>query len=180
MYVVLVSATSQISSANVISRRPPTLQSGFLLTVSTPCMRNYQRQDQTPPPRAVLNCLPRRLQPIITLFYRHCHGCWLTATLNWTTIYRSFLEVYPPLPLTHFHYCTTFPASNFPTFLIVPPLWFLLSEVCRTKGWTCNCWSKIKHLVTYLNDAFWSIRITGLGMREATQVFWLSWNDVRL
>ncbi len=47
MYVVLVSATLQISSANVISRRPPTLQSGFLLTVSTPCMRNYQRQDHT-------------------------------------------------------------------------------------------------------------------------------------
>ncbi len=72
--------------------------------------------------RSRFKLLPRRLQPIITLFYRHCHGCWLTATLNWTTIYRSFLEVYPPLLLTHFHYCTTFPASNFPTFLIVPPL----------------------------------------------------------
>ncbi len=81
-YVTLVSATSQISSANVISRRLSTLQSGFLLTVSTPCMRNYQRQDHTPPPGAVLNCFHRRLQPIVTLFYRHCHGCWLTATLN--------------------------------------------------------------------------------------------------
>ncbi len=109
-------------SANVISRRPPTLQSGFLLTVSTPCMRNYQRQGHTPPPGAVLNCFLRRRQPIVTLFYRHCHGCWLTATLNWTTIYRSFLEVYPPLPLPHFHYCATFPASNYSTFLIVPPL----------------------------------------------------------
>ncbi len=47
------SVTSQISSANVISRRPPTLQRGFLLTVSTLCMRNYERQDHTPPPGAV-------------------------------------------------------------------------------------------------------------------------------
>ncbi len=36
----------------------------------------------TPPPVAVLDCFPRRLQLIVTLFYRHCHGCWLTATLN--------------------------------------------------------------------------------------------------
>ncbi len=36
MYVALVSATSQISSVNVTSRRPPTLQRRFLLTVSTP------------------------------------------------------------------------------------------------------------------------------------------------
>ncbi len=72
--------------------------------------------------RSRLNCFPRRLQPIITRFYRDCHDCWLIAMLNWTTIYRTFLEVYPPLPLTHFHYCTTFPASNFSTFLIVPPL----------------------------------------------------------
>ncbi len=82
MNVALVSATSQISSANVTSRRPPSLQRGFLLTVSTPCMRNYQRQSHKPPPGAVLNCFPRRLQPIGTLFYRHCHGYWLTATLN--------------------------------------------------------------------------------------------------
>ncbi len=154
MYVVLV------SSANVISRRPPTLQSGFLLTVSTPCMRNYQRQCHTPPPGADLNCFPRRLQPIVTLFYRHCHGCWLTATLNWTTIYRSFLEVYPPLPLTHLHYCTTFPASNFSTFLIVPPLWLLLSEVCRRKGWKFYCWSKIKHLHAYLLAVFSPLTLT--------------------
>ncbi len=68
MYVVSVSATLQISSANVTSRRPPTLQRGFLLTVSTPCMRNYQRQGHTPPPGAtaayrnsVLPALPRLL-----------------------------------------------------------------------------------------------------------------------
>ncbi len=77
-----VSSTSQISSANATSKRPPTLQRGFLLTVSTPCMRNYQRQGHTPPPGAVLNCFPRRLQPIVNMFYQHCHGCWLTATLN--------------------------------------------------------------------------------------------------
>ncbi len=82
MYVVLVSATPQISSANVASKHPPTLQSGFLLTVSTPNMRNNQRQGHTPPQGAVSNCFPRRLQPIVTLFYRHCHGCWVTATLN--------------------------------------------------------------------------------------------------
>ncbi len=122
MYVVWISGISQISSASVTSRRPPTLQRGFLLTVSTRCMRNYQRQGHTPPPGAVLNCFPRRLQSIGTLFYRHCHGCWLTATLNWTTIYRSFLEVYPPLPLPHFHNCKTFPDSNYSFFLIVPPL----------------------------------------------------------
>ncbi len=44
MYVV------PISSAYVTSRRPPTLQPGFLLTVTTPCMRNYLRQGHTPPP----------------------------------------------------------------------------------------------------------------------------------
>ncbi len=26
------------------------------------------------------------------------HDCWLTETLNWTTLYRGFLEVYPPPP----------------------------------------------------------------------------------
>ncbi len=122
MNVVFVSATSQISSANVTSRRPPTLQRGFLLVVSTLCMKNYQRQGHTPPSGAVLSCLSRRLQPIVTLFYRHCYGCWLTATLNWTTIYRSFLEVYPPLPLPHFDNCTNFPASNYSNFIIVQPL----------------------------------------------------------
>ncbi len=70
MNVVLVSDTSQISSANITSRGPPTLQNGFLLTVITPCMRNYPRQGHTPPPGAVLNCFPRRLQPIVTLFYQ--------------------------------------------------------------------------------------------------------------
>ncbi len=136
MYVVIVSATSEISSANVISRRLATLQSGFLLTVSTPCMRNHQRQGHTPPPGAVLNCFPRRLQPIATLLYRHCHGCWLTATLNWTTIYRSFLEVYPPLPLSHVHYCTTFPACDFSTFpncttSLVSTIWCLSKKRLR-------------------------------------------------
>ncbi len=55
-----------------------------------------------------------KLLPWKTAAYRNsvlpaCHGCWLTTTLNWTTICRIFLEVYSPLPLTHFHYCTTFP-----------------------------------------------------------------------
>ncbi len=105
MHVVSVSASSQISSANVTSRRPPTLQ--------------------------------------------HCHDCWLTAMLNWITIYRSFLEVYPPLLLPPFHICTNFSASVYSTFLIVPPLKFLLSEVCRRRGWEFYFPSKIKHLPTY-------------------------------
>ncbi len=122
MHVVWVSAISQISFANVTSMHPPTLQRVFLPTVSTPCMKNYQRQGHTPPPGAVLRCFPRRLQPIITLFYRHCHGCWFIATLNWTYLFRGFLKVYPPLPFPHFHNCKSFPASFYWTFLIVPPL----------------------------------------------------------
>ncbi len=35
------------------------------------------------------------------------------------TRYRKFLEVYPSLPPPH---CHDFPASNFSTFQIVPPL----------------------------------------------------------
>ncbi len=41
------------------------------------------------------------------------------AKLNFN-IYRSFLEIYPPLPLSHSHNCTTFPASNYSTILILP------------------------------------------------------------
>ncbi len=96
--------------------------SSDLLTVSTPCMRNYQMQGHTPAPGAVLSCFPRRLQPIVTLFYQHCHGCWLTVTLNWTSVYRSFLKVYPPLHLPHFHNCTTSPVS---------PIWSLSKKRLR-------------------------------------------------
>ncbi len=42
-----VPSTLQMSSSNVTPRCRPTLQRGFLLTVSTPCMRIYQRQDHT-------------------------------------------------------------------------------------------------------------------------------------
>ncbi len=106
MYAVWISATSQISSANVTSRRPPILRRGFLQIFS---MRNHQRQGHTPPPGAVSSCFPRRLLPIGTLFYRH-YG-WLTETLSWTTTYLSFLDV----------------SHLFPTFLIVPVLYFLLT-----------------------------------------------------
>ncbi len=174
MFVVLVSATSQISSVNVTSTCPPTLQRGFLLTVSTPCMRNYQRQGHTHPPGAVLSCFDRRLQPIVTLFYRHGHGWYLTAPLNWTIIYRSFFEVYPPLHLPHFHYCTTFPASNYSTFLIEPPLLFLVSEVCRRRDWKFYLPSKIKHLfISYKWHVCIKLHMVGAVFTWILCEFWL-------
>ncbi len=127
MHVVWVSATSQISPANVTPRHPPPLRRGFLQIISTLCMSNHQRQGHTPPPGAVSSCFDRRLLPIGTLFCRHCHGCWLTEALNWTNTCRNFLDVYllllPPPPHP-------------------PPQ---LSEVCRRRSWEFYSPSKINH-----------------------------------
>ncbi len=74
----------------------------FLQIISTPCMRNYQRVGNAPPPGAVSSCFPRRLLPFVTLFYRHCHGCCLTEMLKWTTLYifaflfHSKIALYSP------------------------------------------------------------------------------------
>ncbi len=56
------------------------------------------------PPRAVSCCFPRRLLRIGTLFYRYCHGCWLTETLKWTTIYRRVSWIVSSFPFPN---CTT-------------------------------------------------------------------------
>ncbi len=94
---VWVSATSQISSTNVTSRRHAALWCGFLGTTSTPCMRNYQRQGHMLPPGAVSSCYPQKLLRIETLSYQHYHDLWLTETQNLITTYKSNLDV-SPLP----------------------------------------------------------------------------------
>ncbi len=56
--------------------------------------------------------------------------------LNWSTIFKSFFEVYPPLPLPYFHNCTTLSASiysNFPncTTFLVSTIWSLSKKRLR-------------------------------------------------
>ncbi len=66
-----VSGVSFSYLANLVCERHTKASSDFaawILAVSTPCMRNYQRQGHTPPPGAVSSCFPRRLPPIVTLF----------------------------------------------------------------------------------------------------------------
>ncbi len=87
--IKLISNACGLSSSyliNLVYKRHIKASSDFAARILAdsehPCMRNYQRQGHTPPPGAVLSCFPLRLQPTVTLVYRHCHGCWLTATLN--------------------------------------------------------------------------------------------------
>ncbi len=85
-----------------------------------------QRQGHTPPPGAVSSCYPRRLLPIGTLSFQHCHSFWLTETQSWATAYRTFFDVYP-LPPSHIR--------------------LLLSKVCRRRWWKFYFPKKSTHLL---------------------------------
>ncbi len=91
----------QTSSANVTSRCPQALRSGFLEINSTPNMRTYQNQGHTPPPGAVFlkDCCISELCPprVIT------NPCWQESRLNYCIQNLSWIYI----SNSPFPYCTT-------------------------------------------------------------------------
>ncbi len=134
----LNSVTWPTSSTNVTSRRPPTLRSGFLEIISTPYTMRYQRKGRTSPPKAVSSCFPRRLPHIGTRSSRLYRDSWLTETQNWSIIYRI---------------CPEFICINSSSLTVLLPS-ILSPKVRRRRSWKFYFLSKIKRLLTYLEQCW--------------------------